>query len=108
MIKHIKYLRIEVEQLLNLEKHISALIKKISKGIGILRYRKRNLPLTTVHSMYRRNIEPHFRFCCSVWGVRSATTLNKLEKIQNRAATVRVATNSPYDAPYQPLLDKLG
>ena len=51
-------------------------------------------------------IEPHFRFCCSVWGVCSGTSLNKLQKLQNRAA--RIATNSPYDAPSQPLLRKLG
>ena len=56
--------------------------------------------------MYRSIIEPHFRFCCLVWGVCSGTALNKLQKLQNRAA--RIATNSPYNAPSQPLLEKLG
>ena len=67
---------------------------------------KRYFPLTTVQSMYKSIIESHFRFCCLVWGVCSATALNKLEKLQNRAA--RIATSSPYDAPSQPLLEKLG
>ena len=66
MIKHTKYLGNEVDQLLNWEAHISTRIKKISKGIGVLRYGKRYLPLTTVQSMYRSIIEPHVRFCCSV------------------------------------------
>ena len=105
-IKHTKYLGIIVDQFLNWEEHISALIKKMSKGIGILRYGKSYLPLTTVQSMYRSIVEPHFRFCCSVWGVCSATALDKLQKLQNSAA--RIATNSPYDAPSQPLLEKLG
>ena len=105
-IKHAKYLGIEVDQFLNWDEHISALIKKISRGIGMLRYRKKYIPLTTARSMYRSIIEPHFRFCCSVWGVCSGTALNKLQKLQNRAA--RIATNSPYDAPSQPLLEKLG
>ena len=105
-IKHTKYLGIVVDQFLNWEEHICALIKKISKGIGILRYGKRHLPLTTVQSMYRSIAEPHFRFFCSVWGVCSATALDKLQKLQNHAA--RIATNSPYDAPSQPLLEKLG
>ena len=39
-IKHCKYLGIVVDQFLNWEEHISALIKKISEGIGILRYGK--------------------------------------------------------------------
>ena len=56
--------------------------------------------------MYRSIIEPHFRFCCSVWGVCSGAALNKLQKLQNRAA--KIATNSPYDARSQPLLEKLG
>ena len=40
------------------------------------------------------------------WGVCSAITLSKLQKLQNRAG--RIATNSPYDATSQPLLGKLG
>ena len=105
-IKHTEYLGIEVDQYLNWDEHISALIKKISSGIGMLRYGKKYLPLTTVQSMYRSIIEPHLRFCCSVWAVCNGTALNKLQKLQNRAA--RIATDSPYDAPSLPLLEKLG
>ena len=39
-IKHTKYLGIEVDQYLNWDEHLSALIKKISSGIGMLRYGK--------------------------------------------------------------------
>ena len=88
------------------EGHISALIKEISSGIGMLRHGKRYVPLTTVQSMYKSVIEPQFRFCCSVRGVCSATALNKLQRLQNRAA--RIPASSPYDAPSQPLLEKLG
>ena len=59
-IKRIRYLRIEVDQFLSWEEHISALIKKISSGIGMLRHGKRYFPLTTVHSMYKSIIEPYF------------------------------------------------
>ena len=81
-------------------------MKKISKGMGMLHYGIRYFPQIMVQSMYGSIIEPHFRFCCSVSGVCDATTLNKLQKLQNRA--VRIATNSPYGAPSQPLLDKIG
>ena len=46
-IKHTKYLGIEIDQFLNWDEHISALNKKITRGIGVLRYEKKYLPLTT-------------------------------------------------------------
>ena len=59
-----------------------------------------------LHKMYRGTVEPHFSYCCSVWGCYSETKLNSLQKIQNRAA--RIITNSPYDASAAPPLQNLG
>ena len=50
------------------------------------------------------NVEPHFRYCCSVWGSCGKTDLNELQKLQNRAA--RIVMSSRYDAPSKPLLQK--
>ena len=80
--------------------------KKVSRSLGMLRYAKRYLPLVTVQAMYKSLIEPHFRYCCPVWGAAGITALRKLQKLQNRAA--RIVTNSPYDAHSQPLIQKLG
>ena len=52
--------------------------------------------------LYQRLVEPHFRFCCSVWGTCGITTRCTLEKLQNRA--IRIITDSLYDAPAKPLL----
>ena len=41
---------LEVNQLLNWEEHISALIKKMSKGIDF--YTKENISSSMIHSMY--------------------------------------------------------
>ena len=48
IVKHTKYLGIEVDQFLSWDDHISVVTKMISKGIGMLRYAKRYLPLTTI------------------------------------------------------------
>ena len=56
--------------------------------------------------LYRSLIEPYFRYCCPVWGSCSASALDKLQKLQNRAA--RIVTNSPYDASALPLIGSLG
>ena len=50
-------------------------------------------------------MEPHFRYCCSVWGTYGVTSCCTLEKLQIRA--IRSITDSPYDAPATPLLRQL-
>ena len=101
-----KYLGVQVDQFLNWDEHLVTITKKVSRGLGMLRYAKRYLPLVTVQAMYKSLVEPHFRYCCPVWGAAGITALRKLQKLQNRAA--RIVTNSPYDAHSQPLIQKLG
>ena len=67
---------------------------------------KKFLPLITIQSMYKSLFECCFRYCIPVWGCCGTTTLDKLQKLQNRAA--RIATNSRYDTPSQPLIKGLG
>ena len=68
--------------------------------------RKEYLPLKIVQKMYTSLIEPYFRYCYPVWGCTSNTTLQKLQKLQNRAT--RIATNSRYDASSEPFIQELG
>ena len=56
--------------------------------------------------MYRGLVEPHFSYCCSVWGNCSKRTIDNLQKVQNRAA--RIVMNSGYDASAAPLIQSLG
>ena len=55
--------------------------------------------------MYLSIVQPHFSYCCSVWGCCGATKLKTLQKLQNRAA--RIVTSSPLDTPAAPLLQLL-
>ena len=55
--------------------------------------------------LYQVLVEPHFRFCSSVWGTCGFTTLFILEKLQNRV--IRIITDSPYDAPAKLFLRQL-
>ena len=72
----------------------------------MLRYSKKYLSLETIQRMYFSIVDPHFRYCCSVWGCAGDTTLKKLQKLQNRAA--RVVTNSPFAKSSLPLISQLG
>ena len=51
-------------------------------------------------------MEPHFQYCCSVWGCCGITQINQLQKLQNRAA--RIITNSSFDTPSRQLIELLG
>ena len=59
-----------------------------------------------LQTLYRSLVECHFRYGDIVWGNCGETLLNKLQKIQNRAA--RIITGSDYNAPSEPLLLELG
>ena len=64
------------------------------------------LPLASLKTLYTGIVEPHFRYCCSVWGCAGSTDINQLQKLQNRAA--RIITNSSFDTSSRPLIAKLG
>ena len=63
-----KYLGIQVDRNLNWKGRIKALSSKVSRAIGFLKHAKSFLPHATLKTLYTGIIEPHFRFCCSVWG----------------------------------------
>ena len=58
----------------------------------MLRYAKQYLPISTVMTMYKTLVELYFRHCCLVWGNAGVTVIEKLQKLQNRAA--KLITNS--------------
>ena len=54
-------------------------------------------------SLYMHNtsiIEPHLRYCCSVWRCCEKTEIDRLQKLSNRAS--RIVTNSSNDTPSMP------
>ena len=100
-----KYLGVIIDKNLNWEEHISNVRTKVSRAIGFLKYSRKFLPQNTLSKMYSGIVEPHFRFCCSVWGCCGVTKLQTLQKLQNRAA--RIVTKSNFDTPSIDLIQSL-
>ena len=88
------------------EEQIKAVSTKVSRAIGFLRHAKSFLPMESLKTLYTGIVEPHFRYCCSVWGCAGSTEINQLQKLQNLAA--RIITNSSFDTPSRPLIVELG
>ena len=97
-----KHQGVYIDNTLDWKNHIQEITKKISRSLGLLKYAKRFLPLESLKDIYTSIIDPNFRYCCAVWGVCGLTEIQKLQKLQNRAA--RILTDSNYDAPSKPLI----
>ena len=106
----IKYLGVQLDNNLDwkdqVQVQVQAVSSKVSRGLGLLKHAKNFLPFSALTSLYTSIIEPHFRYCCSVWGCAGTTEINRLQKLQNRAA--RIVTNSCFDTPSNQLIETLG
>ena len=63
-----KYLDVMINNDLKWDSHIKNIQRKVSQALGPLKYAKRYVPLGTLNSMYKGMVEPHFDYCCSLWG----------------------------------------
>ena len=90
-----------------MERASKAVSAKVSRAIGFLKHAKKFLSMATLENLYTGIVEPHFRYCCSVWGCCGSTEIKQLQKLQNRAA--RIVTNSSFDTPSsRPLIERFG
>ena len=105
VICHSKYLGVQTDEILIWKNQIKSVTEKVSRAIGFLKYAKHFLPEAIVKTLYTSVVEPHFQYCCSVWGCCNSTDILQLQRLQNRAA--RIVTNSHFDAPSKPLIQSL-
>ena len=106
VVKKTKYLGVQIDCSLDWKEQIKVVFNKVSRAVGFLRHAKSFLRKETLQTLYTGIVEPHLRYCCSVWGCAGVTEINQLQKLQNRAA--RIKTNSSYDAPSRPLIEGMG
>ena len=106
VVQKTKYLGVQILCSLDWKEHIKTVSAKVSRAVGFLKHAKNFLPRDSLKTLYTGIVEPHFRYCCSVWGCCGSTEINKLQKLQNRAA--RIVTNSSFDSPSRPLIEELG
>ena len=85
---------------------MDTILRNVSRALGVLKHAKTFLPQNILKNLHISIIEPHFRYCSSVWGCCNTTHINILQKLQNRE--VRMITNSAFDTPTNPLLANLG
>ena len=100
-----KYLVFQIDKNLTWKNQIKSVTEKDSRAICFLKFVKHFLPEAIVRALYSSIVEPHFQYCCSVWGCCNSTDILQLQRLQNRAA--RIVTNSHFAAPSKPLTQSL-
>lgn len=89
-----KYLGIIVDNKLTFKSNIEQLIKKISKKIYMLRRLKNRTDFDTRLLLYKSLVAPHYDYCSTILFLASATELERLQKLQNRAMRIIVNAGS--------------
>ena len=84
-----------LDEQLKWDKHNEVQCKKISNSIALLRRARPFVPRHTLIKMYNAIVLPHFNYCSTIWNDGSCSVINKLSKLQRRAA--RIITSSTYD-----------
>ena len=69
-----KYLGVHIDSKLKWKEFTKAVAVKVTRAITLIRHTKKIIPKHTLKMLYQRLVEPHFRFCCSVWGESGITT----------------------------------
>ena len=95
-----------VDDQLKWNAHINTVATKVSKRIGMIRRMKAFVPQSTLISVYNSIILSHFDYCSLVWDIGNAYSLERLQKLQNRAARV-IITGKSYDVRSRDILKEL-
>jgi hypothetical protein len=104
-VDHAKSLGVTIGKNLNWSLHVKNVCKKVSSSIGALKRARPFVSEHTAEQIYKTLILPHFDYCSTVWGGIDQYLVDKLQKLQNRAA--RVITRTSYETRSTKLLSEL-
>ena len=100
-----RILGIHFDHCLSWSVHIDIIHKKISQRLGILRRNKAPSPVTSKTGLLHRPNFSVMDYCCVVWGNTSKENLDRIHRVQKRAA--RLILGADCKAPSLPLSIKL-
>ncbi len=83
-----KYLGVHLDSKLKWDTHISNLCKTLSPKVALLRKLKKFLPVKQLDILYIAIVQPHIDYCLTVWGYSCRKYVDKIQKLQNRAARI--------------------
>ena len=82
------YLGVELSYNISWCPDILKLCDKLAQEVAILRRIKQKIPQSTLCILYHTIIQPHIDYCLTVWGYAPDIYIDKVQRMQNRAARV--------------------
>ena len=103
-VSSLKFLGVTIDNKLDWSDHINVVCNTLSKNIGIL-YKLKHFPKSILKMLYNSFILPYLYNNNIVWGNASATSLDRIVKLQKRV--VRIINHAPYLAKTSPIFCSL-
>ena len=103
--KSTKFLGITIDSKLNWKEHISNLLVKINRNIGIIWRTRHSLNKQSKLLLYYSLIQSHLQYGVTVWGSACKSSLKPLVTSQKRMT--RIIASAPYLAHTSPLFKSL-
>ena len=100
-----KVLGVTIDNKLSWDAQVNIVCKSLTNKISLLNKIKCYLPLECRKLYYNAYILPIMDYCDTIWGNCTKYNVNKIVKLQKRAA--RVILNTSFDSPSDPLFKKL-
>ena len=101
-----KLLGIYIDETLNWTTHIEYLCRVVSAKVSLLRQLSEYVPIHVQKQFYQSYILPLIDYGSITWGSTSSANLDRLSKLQKRAA--RVIFKSDFDTPSATMFQELG
>ena len=80
-VQRAKHLGVQIDSSLDRKEQIKVASTKVSRAVVFLKHAKSFLPKENLVTLYTGIVEPHLRYCCSVWGCAGSTAINRLRKL---------------------------
>ena len=84
----IRYLGIHLDSKLSWGNHTTEVCKTIAPKVGLLKRLKHMLPVESLINVYQSVVQSHIDYCLPVWGYACDVHINKVQRLQNRAARI--------------------
>ena len=101
----VEMLGVILDEKLKFDQHVAKVCRKVTQNIAVLRRIRNMLPFELRKAIYNSFIIPHYNYCAETWHFCSKSSLNKLEKVNERA--IRFVFKDK-NTPYCDLLKQLG
>ena len=84
-VRKTKYLGLTIDETLSWNQQYKIVKRKVKGGLDSIRTLRQMLPQSKLFQVYQALLESHLRYGNIIWGHLSATKLNKLQRLQDRA-----------------------